>query len=562
MNNNGTINTVIRVDSSERVGINNSNPQADLDVGGDILSSGVIRTTDTTTSTSSITGSGIFAGGVGIAGDLNVGGMFKLGSANIDPALTNTLVVAGSILPDEDNGANIGAETGGYNSATGLYDRPLKFNRVFASRFDGNFYGTVFGNITGNTSGSASKLASSTIFDLTGDVTSNEVEFDGQVGTPSLTTASVINNNDGTVTLTFTAGTITVYYDPLFPNINYDTPYNPNTGAVLTPRQIPRELTVAPYPVGTQITVSNIVPLAYRGTYTVLSSTVFSVTVASTATGPQTSPGIISAVGASSNRKRFISKLSETFIFDKTEIETIANGDEFIVSRGAEGLKKISKSNLWNAISRTPVGSVTAFAGPAAPVGWLLCDGSEVLISDYPVLFDVIKFSYKDSSLLAGFGTFALPDLRGRFALGFDNMNNGITVPSKADLITPVQPGAGSANNVTDPRADFDPANPYAARSPSGSENRVLGENQIPDHEHDLIGDAGGEYAAFRAVPGEPDDSDAVSDLGGTTPGRGQYLKTSGGILTDPPGTFEQIPLDVMNPYLAMNFIIYTGQDV
>ena len=429
MNNNGSIKTVIRVDSSERVGVNNTNPQTSLDVTGDIQLSGYIKSTSTTPSISTTTGSGIFAGGIGVAGDVYIGGGINL---------TGDLTVANSILPDVNNGAIIGSDS-------------KKFERIYASRVDADFYGSLYGNLVGNASGSASKLASATVFKLDGDITSDDLEFDGSTG---------------------------------------------------------------------------------------------------------------------GSTKIFQTSLSETFIADKPEVTAIAQGDEFIVSRGAEGLKKISKANLWQAVSRTPIGAVMPYAGPFAPTGWLLCDGAEVLIADFPDLFDIIGYSYGDQITLQGYGTFKLPDLRGRFALGFDNMTNvdengnQITVPSKADLTDLIQPGGGSINRVTDPRADFDANDPYAARNGAGSEEVTLAENQIPDHEHDLIGDAGGEYAAFRSVPGDPSDTDAESGLGGTTPARGQYLKTSGGILTTPPGTFEQVAINILNPFLAMNFIIFTGQDV
>lgn len=412
MNNNGSVRTVIRVDSSERVGINNTNPQEDLDVTGNILLSGTLVNTGTTASTSSTTGSAVFAGGVGIAGDLNLGG---------DLTIDGSFISAGDILPDENLGANLGSAL-------------VKYNRVFASRFDGDFYGTLFGTLTGNATGSASKLASATTFVLAGDITSDNVEFDGQTG------------------------------------------------------------------------------------------------------------------GAT---KTFTTTLSETFIADKPQVTSIAENDSFIVSRGVEGLKKITKTDLWNAISRTPVGSLMPYAGQTAPTGWLLCDGSEVLIANYPTLFDIVGYSFGDSATLLGLGTFKLPDLRGRFALGLDNMNNGITVPSRADPTNQIQPGGGSANRVTDPEAD-------SLGLSSGEEDRNITVSNLPDHEHDLKGNDNNQYFAYRNVPGTPSDTDAIGGEGSTTVARGQYLATSGGILGYP----AQSALNVMNPYLSLNYIIYTGQDV
>jgi microcystin-dependent protein len=207
------------------------------------------------------------------------------------------------------------------------------------------------------------------------------------------------------------------------------------------------------------------------------------------------------------------------------------------------------------------------FAGPVAPVGWLLCDGAEVKTSDYGSLFEVIKYTYGDSATLLGLGTFKLPDFRGRFPLGVDNMNNGIKVPQGPgsgagwDPAVEISTVGTSANRVTDPKADINGADPFAARSGGGSEAVTLQKSNLPDHEHDMRGNAGNPYFAFKNSSGAPTDTDATSGIGGQpeNTGLGQYLNNSGGILTDPPGTFNQSAINIMNPFMAMNFIIYTG---
>lgn len=61
-----------------------------------------------------------------------------------------------------------------------------------------------------------------------------------------------------------------------------------------------------------------------------------------------------------------------------------------------------------------PAGALQMYAGPAAPAGWLLCDGSSVLRTSYPGLFTAIGTTYGtvDST------HFNLPDLRQRFPYG------------------------------------------------------------------------------------------------------------------------------------------------
>lgn len=63
-----------------------------------------------------------------------------------------------------------------------------------------------------------------------------------------------------------------------------------------------------------------------------------------------------------------------------------------------------------------PIGSIQAFAYNSIPYGWLLCDGHQELISEYPELYDCIGLTYGGD----GEEFFQVPDLRGRFIRGFD----------------------------------------------------------------------------------------------------------------------------------------------
>jgi microcystin-dependent protein len=66
-------------------------------------------------------------------------------------------------------------------------------------------------------------------------------------------------------------------------------------------------------------------------------------------------------------------------------------------------------------IQPIPPGSIVAFAGSAAPAGWLLCDGSLVNRATYPDLLAAIGVAHGVGD---GITTFALPDYRGRFLRG------------------------------------------------------------------------------------------------------------------------------------------------
>jgi microcystin-dependent protein len=69
-----------------------------------------------------------------------------------------------------------------------------------------------------------------------------------------------------------------------------------------------------------------------------------------------------------------------------------------------------------------PPGTIQSFGGKLVPAGWLLCDGSVVPRSTYSALFDAIGVIHGEGN---GSTTFHLPDLRGRFLRGADNMGTG-----------------------------------------------------------------------------------------------------------------------------------------
>jgi microcystin-dependent protein len=62
-----------------------------------------------------------------------------------------------------------------------------------------------------------------------------------------------------------------------------------------------------------------------------------------------------------------------------------------------------------------PPGTIMAYAGSAAPKGWLPCDGSAVSRISNPALFSILGITYGPGD---GINTFNLPDLRGRTLVG------------------------------------------------------------------------------------------------------------------------------------------------
>lgn len=230
--------------------------------------------------------------------------------------------------------------------------------------------------------------------------------------------------------------------------------------------------------------------------------------------------------------KSFVTSVSNSFIASKTAQASSLSSDEFIFNRvaGTTGVFKINRDNLFNAIAKIPTGSVFPYAGSSAPAYWLLCDGSEVLRSTYPELFAVIGTSFGTPP--SGGSYFLLPDMRGRLPLGKDNM------------------GGTGANRVTASAAD-------SVGGFGGTESKVIPIQNLPEHEHDLQGAAGAQYYAIRDVPGiGAGEATAITYDAPTGAGQGSAIATSGGVNNPTLGQAQ----DVMNPYLTMNYIIYTGQ--
>ena len=97
----GLTKTVLRVDSTQRIGINNLAPDEALDVIGNIQTDSDLFVNGTTQSSTTNTGSVIIKGGVGIARDVNIGGDTQiLGLSTLGPT-----------IPDGNNTRDLGSPT-------------------------------------------------------------------------------------------------------------------------------------------------------------------------------------------------------------------------------------------------------------------------------------------------------------------------------------------------------------------------------------------------------------------------------------------------------------------
>lgn len=71
--------------------------------------------------------------------------------------------------------------------------------------------------------------------------------------------------------------------------------------------------------------------------------------------------------------------------------------------------------------ARGDIGLIQLWSGSGVPEGYVLCDGSQVSIAEYPELYKAIGDKYNTASTKAGY--ISVPDLRGRFVVGYDPRN-------------------------------------------------------------------------------------------------------------------------------------------
>ncbi len=432
----GEISTLLHIGANKNIGIgeNNTNPEATLDVLGDIRGQGRIFTNSTIDADNLDEGSITTAGGMSVAlnsffgENINVYG--KIVPINVD---VDDLPIAGPVIVPGPLTALDADVAEKYD--IGTLTRP--FRNVYAQSFVGSFSGTFSGSSSANTSGSAAYLASTTYIKVIGDVSSKDSQ------------GTAYNGKTETGTL---------------------------------------ELEV-------EIT-------------------------------------------------------SDAITAQTTSLTSSKSSDLMLVYRNDSaytGLAKITQSAFLSGVSQVPVGTIFPYAGSTAPPGYLLCDGSEVSRITYNVLFGILGYKYRPESQLQGASTFALPDMRGRFALGADNMNNNLpTIPSKINPAIEISPSPSSAaGRVSDTSAS-------SIGAGGGASKKTLTVNNLPQHTHSLNSGNAQYYAP--GSPGALPDGLAVSGKGTADLVSGQGLSNSGNVS----GLVTTSAVDIINPYLTINYIIKT----
>ena len=289
--------------------------------------------------------------------------------------------------------------------------------------------------------------------------------------------------------------------------------------------------------------------------------------------------------GTGNLTKTFVTTLTSDIISTKSALGNVRDTDELLVYRSTLGLRKMTRETFIDDAG-VPIGAVLPYAGPIAPVGYVLCDGSEYEAYRYRDLYDVIgsNVNYKNLGRTANLdlkgsdkgATFRVPDLRGRFVLGKQDMNAGTTIPfpggnNSPDAGIPLSEVGG--NRV----ADTSSANNLGRAG--GADQYTLQTANVPDHEHDMYGrsSANSRATQYYAITESPvsnldyQPGGAVSNIridGGTVANGAQAMASSGLVkVTDEnkrrPGFADSQtgkPFTVMNPFITLNYIIRSGR--
>lgn len=107
-----------------------------------------------------------------------------------------------------------------------------------------------------------------------------------------------------------------------------------------------------------------------------------------------------------------------------------------------------------NGTQDTPVGTIISLMGKTAPKHYLICDGTEYQIKDYPHLAEYFKKEFGTVNHFGGDGTttFKVPDLKGEFLRGTGtnshvNQGNGAAVGTHQDATVHPELTMGNGND-------------------------------------------------------------------------------------------------------------------
>ncbi len=183
----------------------------------------------------------------------------------------------------------------------------------------------------------------------------------------------------------------------------------------------------------------------------------------------------VTAVEATGNRRVQTSATSTAWLSRDADASLSVGDKVWIVQQGSVWLV----GGRLSGGSSAPVGSLTVFAGSAAPIGWLLCDGAAVSRTTYAALFAVLGTTYGAGD---GSTTFNVPNLQNRVPVGSGGTYaRGVT---------------GGASTVTLTTGQI-PSHDHGSSGDHGhGSTGDHGHGSVGDHQHTVFNDNVGETAA------------------------------------------------------------------
>lgn len=152
-----------------------------------------------------------------------------------------------------------------------------------------------------------------------------------------------------------------------------------------------------------------------------------------------------------------------------------------------------------NSIDTTPIGMIMQYAGVSIPERWMKCEGQTLSRTDYSELFSVIGTTYGSGD---GSTTFNLPNLEGRFPIGYKSSDTDFNMLGKK----------------------------------GGSKTHTQTVDEMPRHRHK---NDNGDYGT----------TDGFYGVATNTP-----QGSGGDVYTLYEGNSQ--PMDIMNPYIVLNYCI------
>ncbi|GIK42363.1 MAG: hypothetical protein BroJett011_61960 [Chloroflexota bacterium] len=176
------------------------------------------------------------------------------------------------------------------------------------------------------------------------------------------------------------------------------------------------------------------------------------------------------------------------------------------------------------------IGEIRLWPTDNPPPGWLICDGSTLYTDEYPYLFQTIYWIY--GGYTGEENQFKIPDFRGRVPVGWD--------ASKSEFDGYGETGGEISHTLT---INEMPSHSHIQNAHNHSQN---------PHNHTVYGTltsaAGTARRTLVGVAAGNDNSISADTTATNNPATATNQNTGGGQ-----------PHNNLQPYLTLNFIIYTG---